>query len=452
MTASPAAGVPDTGGAPMGDIFERLLALHPKLIDLSLDRVHRLLERLGHPERRLPPVIHVAGTNGKGSTVAFMRAALEAAGKRVHVYTSPHLVRFNERIRLAGTLVDDATLLGALERAEVANEGGPITFFEITTAAAFLLYSEVPADVLLLEVGLGGRLDATNVIDQPLATVITPVSIDHVDFLGDTIRAIAAEKAGILKASAPAIIGRQTPEALSVIERHAARLRAPLSVMGEQFQAHEENGRLIVADEEGLLDLPRPRLLGPHQIENAGLAVEALRVAVQTLPALKLPPTAFEQAMRTTEWPARLQRLGAGPLADRAPEETDLWLDGGHNAAGGQALAAALADLEDRVPRPLVMIVGMLGSKDASAFLAPFAGLARELIAVPVPGEHEGQSPCDVADAAAAQGISASTAPSVAAALDGLRAYPAGPAPRVLIAGSLYLAGAVLAQNGALPD
>ena len=445
MPALPAAG----GGAsvPMDEIFARLLALHPKLIDLSLDRMQRLMERLGHPERRLPPVIHVAGTNGKGSTVAFMRAILEAAGKRVHVYTSPHLVRFNERIRLAGRLVEDAQLADALDRAEKANGGEPITFFEITTAAAFLLFSEVPADVLLLEVGLGGRLDATNVVETALTSVITPVSIDHVDFLGETVAAIAGEKAGILKPSVPAVIGRQSEAALRVIERQAARMKAPLHVMGEHFQAHDEGGRLIVSDEGGLIDLPRPRLVGPHQIENGGLAVEALRVA-----GLVLPSRAFEEGVRGAEWPARLQRLGPGPLTARAPEGVDLWLDGGHNAAGGQALAAALADIEDRVPRPLVLIVGMLGTKDSGAFLAPFAGLARELIAVPVPGEHKGQPPEAVAAAAAAHGISSSTAPSVAAALDGLADYPVAPPPRVLIAGSLYLAGTVLGENGNLPD
>ncbi|WP_029351593.1 folylpolyglutamate synthase/dihydrofolate synthase family protein [Bosea sp. 117] len=437
---------------PTDAILERLLALHPKLIDLSLDRMHRLLDRLGNPERRLPPVIHVAGTNGKGSTVAVMRAVLEAAGKRVHVYTSPHLVRFNERIRLAGHLVDDERLAGALDRAERANDGAPITFFEITTASAFLLFAEVPADVLLLEVGLGGRLDATNVVERPLASVITPVSIDHVEFLGGTVEKIAAEKAGILKRGVIGVVARQPAEALRAIERQAARAGAPLYIMGEQFQAYEEGGRLIVSDEAGLLDLPRPRLVGPHQIENAGLAVATLRAA-----GLVLPASAFEQGVRAAEWPARLQRLGPGPLTARAPEGTEVWLDGGHNAAGGQALASALADIEDRAPRPLVLIVGMLGSKDAGTFLAPFAGLARELIAVPVPGEagnltQRGQPPEAIAASAAAQGIAGSVAGSVAEALDGLRDYPVGPPPRVLIAGSLYLAGAVLAENGNLPD
>ncbi|MBS7540536.1 bifunctional folylpolyglutamate synthase/dihydrofolate synthase [Ancylobacter lacus] len=443
--AGPAALTP--GGITSDLILERLLALHPKLIDLSLERMWRVLERLGHPERRLPPVIHVAGTNGKGSTVAFMRAVLEAAGLKVHVYTSPHLVRFNERIRLAGRLVEEARLAGALAQAEQANDGAPITFFEITTAAAFQLFAEEPADILLLEVGLGGRLDATNVVERPLATVITPVSIDHVEFLGETVEAIAGEKAGILKAGAPAVIARQPREALRAIERRAARLGVPLHIAGEQFQAFEEGGRLVVADEMGLVDLPLPRLVGGHQIENAGLAVAALRAA-----GLKLPAAAYEAGMRAAEWPARLQRLGPGPLVARAPEGVDVWLDGGHNAAGGQALAAALADIEDRAPRPLVMVVGMLGTKDAGGFLAPFAGLTRELVAVPVPGEHKGQPPEMVAAAARAQGITASVAPSVAAALEGLASFPAPPVPRVLICGSLYLAGAVLGENGNYPD
>ncbi|MDF2994789.1 MAG: FolC bifunctional protein [Xanthobacteraceae bacterium] len=444
MAVPAASGPPSSGEQRATDvILERLLALHPKLIDLSLERMWRLLERLDHPERRLPPVIHVAGTNGKGSTVAFMRAVLEAAGKRVHVYTSPHLVRFNERIRLAGRLVEEPRLAEALDCAEKANDGAPITFFEITTAAAFLLFAEEPADVLLLEVGLGGRLDATNVIERPLATAITPISIDHVEFLGETVAAIAGEKAGILRRGVPAVIGHQPREALRAIERQAARVGAPLTIMGEQVQAHEEGGRLIVADEDGLLDLPRPRLIGPHQIENAGLAVAVLRAA-----GLMLPAHAFEEGVRAAEWPARLQRLAQGPLVARAPEGADVWLDGGHNAAGGLALAAALADIEDRAPRPVVLIVGMLGSKDPGAFLAPFAGLARELIAVPVPGEHKAQPPETVAAAGAAHGIAASIAASVGDALDGLRDYPVAPPPRVLIAGSLYLAGAVLAENG----
>ncbi|WP_238123721.1 MULTISPECIES: bifunctional folylpolyglutamate synthase/dihydrofolate synthase [unclassified Xanthobacter] len=428
-----------------GQILARLSALHPKRIDLSLARMERLMAALDHPERRLPPVIHVAGTNGKGSTIAFMRAMLEASGRSVHVYTSPHLVRFNERIRLGapgrGELVSDALLADALDRAEAANDGAPITFFEITTAAAFLLFSEHPADVLLLEVGLGGRLDATNVVPSPRTSVITPVSIDHVDFLGATVAAIAGEKAGIIKPHAPVVVGEQVPEALAVIERAAARVRAPVFARNEHWHVHEEAGRLVYSDEDGLVDLPLPRLVGPHQIDNAGLAVAALR-------SLKLPAAAQETGILGAEWPARLQRLASGTLVSRAPNGAEVWLDGGHNAAGGAALAHALCGLEERYSRPLVMIIGMLGTKDVAGFLSPFAGLVREAIAVPVPDNPAALTPQEVADAATRLGITARTAGSVAAALDSLGSTPMVPPARILICGSLYLAGAVLEANG----
>ncbi|MFG1330522.1 folylpolyglutamate synthase/dihydrofolate synthase family protein [Xanthobacter autotrophicus] len=429
------------------EILTRLAALHPKKIDLSLARMGRLLDALGNPERRLPPTIHVAGTNGKGSTIAFMRAMLEAAGQRVHVYTSPHLVRFNERIRLGtpggGVLVSDTALAEALDRTETANAGQPITLFEITTAAAFLLFAEHPADVLLLEVGLGGRLDATNLVAEPLASVITPVSIDHVDFLGTSVEAIAGEKAGIIKPRRPVVVGSQVPEALAVIERAAAKKLAPVFVRGQQWNVSEEAGRLVYADEDGLLDLPRPRLVGPHQIDNAGLAVATLR-------AVKLP-AAHEAGILQADWPARLQRLPSGPLVARAPAGVEVWLDGGHNAAGGAALAHALCELEERYSRPLVLILGMLGTKDVTGFLAPFAGLVREAIAVPVPGEHAGLKPEDVAAAAMGLGMSARVARDVGSALDSITRTSQVPPPRVLISGSLYLAGAVLAANGAEP-
>lgn len=428
-------------------ILERLSALHPKRIDLSLDRIHRVLAALGHPERRLPPVVHVAGTNGKGSTIAYLRAALEAAGLSIHVYTSPHLVRFNERIRLAGALVSDAALSAALERAERANDGAPITLFEITTVAALLLFAETPADVLLLEVGLGGRLDATNVIEAPLVSVITPISIDHVDFLGPTVDRIAAEKAGIIKRGVPVVVGEQPDDAMAVIERVAARHRAPLLAFGQQWTVHEESGRLVYSDEQGLLDLPRPRLMGRHQIGNAGLAVATLR-AVE---GLRIPPAAIEAGIKAADWPARMQRLPPGPLVARAPEGAEVWLDGGHNAAGGAAVAGALVELEERYPRPLVLITGMLGTKDVSGFLSHFVGLAREVVAVPVPDSDAALPPDAVAAAAGSLGITASTAPSVAAALEALRAHTIDPAPRILICGSLYLAGAVLAENHSPP-
>ena len=437
---------------PIDPIVARLTALHPKRIDLSLGRVERLLAAMGHPERRVPPVIHVAGTNGKGSVVAFLRAFLEAAGKRVHVYTSPHLVRFNERYRLGakgdGRLVRDDELAATLAECERVNAGQPITLFEITTAAGFLLFSRHPADVLLLEVGLGGRLDATNVIAHPLATVITPVSIDHSDFLGDSLAAIAAEKAGILKREATAIVAAQPRDALVVIERQAARLNAPLKIAGEDWTATEERGRLVYQDEAGLLDLPPPRLYGRHQFENAGLAIAALRA----IKPLKIGPAAFEAGVAKVDWPGRMQRLSAGPLAKLAPEGSELWLDGGHNPDGGRAIAAALADLEERVSRPLVLIVGMMATKDSEGFLRNFTGLARRLIAVPVPNAEKGLSASVLADTARAIGLPATSRDNLVEALDAARKLDLEPPPRILITGSLYLAGEVLRQNGTLPQ
>jgi dihydrofolate synthase/folylpolyglutamate synthase len=437
---------------PVDSILTRLLALHPKRIDLSLDRVQRLLAALDHPERKLPPVIHIAGTNGKGSTTAFLRAILEAAGLRVHAYTSPHLVNFNERFRLGqvgeGRLVSDDELSAALEECERANGGEPITVFEMTTAAGFLLFAGHPADVLLLEVGLGGRLDATNVIDTPLASIITPVSIDHTDFLGDTIEKIAAEKAGIIKAGAPVIVAAQNRDALAVIERQAARLKAPIRIAGENWTATEERGRLVYQDDNGLLDLPAPKLYGRHQFENAGLAIAALRA----IPHFKIPPAAFEAGITKADWPARLQRLGAGRLVDLTPAGSELWLDGGHNPDGGRAIAAALADLEERVSRPLVLIVGMLATKDFAGFLNNFAGLARRMIAVPVPGAEKGLPADVVAEAARTLGIPAASRGNLDEALDAVRKLDLDPPPRILITGSLYLAGDVLRENGTPPQ
>ena len=431
-------------------ILARLIALHPKRIDLSLGRIERLLAALDHPERKLPPVIHVAGTNGKGSTVAFLRALLEAAGKHVHAYTSPHLVRFNERFRLAapggGRLVGDAELSAALEECERANGGAPITVFEITTAAGLLLFSRHPADVLLLEVGLGGRLDATNVIERPLATIITPVSIDHTDFLGDTLDKIAAEKAGILKRGVPAVVAAQHRDALTVIERQATKLGVPLKVAGQDWTATEERGRLVYQDETGLLDLPAPKLYGRHQFENAGLAIAALRAA-----RFRIAPAAYEAGIVAADWPARLHRLAQGALVERAPAGSELWLDGGHNPDGGRTIAAALADLEERVSRPLVLVVGMLRSKDCEGFLANFSGLARRLIAVPVPGAEAGLSAEEVAACARGIGLSATSRDNLSEALEAARKLDLEPPPRILITGSLYLAGEVLRENGTPP-
>jgi dihydrofolate synthase/folylpolyglutamate synthase len=430
----------------------RLTALHPKRIDLSLERLQRLLTALDHPEKKLPPVIHVAGTNGKGSTIAFLRAILEAAGKRVHAYTSPHLVRFNERFRIGGPggsePVSDEELVATMEECERTNAGARITVFEITTAVGLVLFARHPADVLLLEVGLGGRLDATNVVDNPLATIITRISIDHTDFLGDSLEKIAAEKAGILKHGVPAVIASQSRDALAVIERQAAKLAVPLKIAGEGWTATEERGRLVYQDETGLIDLPPPRLYGRHQYENAGLAIAALRA----IKRFTIPPAAYDAGMVKADWPARLHRLGQGRLVDLAPAGSELWLDGGHNPDGGRAIAAALADLEERVSRPLVLIVGMLANKDCEGFLSNFAGLARRMIAVPVPGVEKGLSAAAIADTARAIGLSATSRDSLTEALDAARKLDLDPPPRILITGSLYLAGEVLRENGTPPQ
>jgi dihydrofolate synthase/folylpolyglutamate synthase len=427
-------------------ITARFAPLHPRRIDLSLGRIERLLADLGAPHKRLPPVVHVAGTNGKGSTVAFMRAALEAAGKRVHVYTSPHLVRFNERIRLAGALVDDERLADAFDRCEAINAGQSISVFEIITAAALLLFSETPADYLLLEVGLGGRFDATNVIEAPAATVITPVSFDHPEFLGATVDKIAYEKAGIVRRGVPAIIAEQEDAALKVIEREALRVGASRIVAGRDFFVRAENGRLVFEDHDGLLDLPLPRLAGRHQHGNAATAVAALRAIDPAFPI-----DALERGLIEADWPARLQRLRGGPLAALAPQRAELWLDGAHNEAGGRVLAEAMADFEDQSPRPLALICGTLATKDTAGFLRHFRGLAQETIAVPIAGEHAARSAEEVAGIARSVGLSAAACDSVASALRFLAARDWPRPPRILIAGSLYLAGSVLEENGTAP-
>jgi dihydrofolate synthase / folylpolyglutamate synthase len=436
---------------PLRELIARLSALHPKQIDLSLERMHRLLKRLDHPERKLAPVIHVAGTNGKGSTIAYLRAILEAAGLRVHVFTSPYLVRINECYRLGraggGVLVGDDELRAALERCERANAGGPLTIFEAETAAAFCLFAQHPADVVLLEVGLGGRLDSTNVIEAPLATVIAPVSMDHMEFLGDSLTKIASEKAAIIKRDVPVIIAEQAPEATAVIEQYAKRMRAPLHAAGQQWHVNVERGRLVYQDERGLMDLAAPRLFGRHQFDNAGLAIATLRA----LDRFKFTIAEFEAGIVGAEWPARMQRLTAGALVDQAPPGAELWLDGGHNADGGRVAAAALGDLEERVSRPLVVISGMMANKDAGAFLANFAGLTRHIIAVPIPDRDNSMPPDRLADAARALGMRVETSSGIEAALRSLTKLAYEIPPRILITGSLYLAGPVLAANGTPP-
>jgi dihydrofolate synthase/folylpolyglutamate synthase len=422
------------------DILVRLLRLHPKLIDLSLERVRRLLAALGDPQEQLPPVIHVAGTNGKGSTIAFLRAALEAAGYQVHVYTQPHLLRFNERIRLAGRLIDDPALASLLHECERVNAGAPITYFEITTAAAFLAFARTPGDVVLLETGLGGRFDATNVIARPAVTTITPVSLDHQHFLGDTVAAIAGEKAGILKSGTPAVLGRQSPEARGILEARAQALGAPLFRHAVEWRiAPQTHGLRYDGRRWRALDLPLPGLLGLHQYDNAGTAIACL----DRLEAFELGARDLARGLRDVEWPARLQHLAQGRLAMLLPSGWELWLDGAHNAAGGEALAAMANTWRER---PLHLVFGMLKSHDARAFLRALAPFAATLEGVAIPGEANALSAEEAAAAAHAVGIRATPRENIAAAVAAASARQGQPG-RVLICGSLYLAGRVLAEN-----
>jgi dihydrofolate synthase/folylpolyglutamate synthase len=426
-------------GAASDRVLKRLRQLHPKRIDLSLDRIARLLAAVGDPQDRLPPIVHVAGTNGKGSTVAMLRACLEAGGWRVHAYTSPHLVRFHERVRLAGVLIDEDALLAVLEECEAANHGAPITYFEITTAAAFLAFARAPADIVLLETGLGGRLDATNAIRHPAVAAITPISLDHQAFLGDTIAAIAAEKAGILKPGAPAVIGPQPPAAAAVLAARGAAVGAPLFRFGQEWHCQSRAYGMHYRGPRWQLALPLPSICGAHQIINAGAAIACL----EQLVALPVDGPAIAEGLRHIEWPGRLQRLTRGPLVAELPAGWELWLDGGHNPGAGTVLAATAAGWRDR---PLYLVVGMLNSKDVSGFLAPLAAHAVALRAVTIPDEENPLPDRAIAAAARAVGLPAEIAGSVVAAVRDLA--EAGGTGRILICGSLHLAGAVLAENG----
>ena len=435
-------------------LLAELKTLHPVLIDLSLGRIAVLLEKLGHPHRRLPPVVHIAGTNGKGSTTAYLKAMFEAAGKRVHAYTSPHLVHFHERISLAGAggksrPIAEDKLVDLLSRVAKVNAGGAVTFFEITTAAAFVAFSETPADVLLLEVGLGGDFDTTNVVERPVLSIITPISMDHADKLGGTLARIATSKAGILKPDVPAVISQQEPVPLEVIRDRARITRSPLLVWGEDFEAFESHGRLLFQSETEVHDLPLPALLGRHQIVNAGAAVAA---ALQLKP-LGLTDAPIDRGLVEVRWPARMQRLDNPMWSAGLPAGSEVWLDGGHNPAGGQAIAQSFADLEERSPKPLCLVIGMMGLKDAAGFLAPFNGLASRVLTVPIPGAHEKpHEPMALAEAARAAGFDAEASGGVPQALTRLARESHGPM-RVLICGSLYLAGHVLAlEQGLTPQ
>ncbi len=416
----------------------RLLGLHPKIIDFNLDRMHRILARLGHPEKNCPPVIHIGGTNGKGSTQAFLRAMMEAAGLRVHAYTSPHLVRFHERIRVAGALISESDLSDLLEECEAANAGEAITFFEITTAAAFLAFSRTPADYLLLEVGLGGRLDATNVVNNPVATCITSIGLDHQQYLGETLELIAGEKAGIIKKAVPCVVGFMPEAARSAIETVAEKYRAPLHIAGQDWDVFEQHSRMVFQDGDGLLDLPLPALAGSHQMQNAGNAIAVLRC----LRDQRIGEDHIAEGLKSVQWPARLQRLRNGGLSSLLDEGSELWLDGGHNADAGVVLAKALGAMPKR---PLIIIWGMLNTKDARDFFRPLAALATHVVTLNIPGEANAIPAESLAETVRGLGVGATTASGVQNAVE--KSCAIGGSARVLICGSLYLAGHVLAAE-----
>ncbi len=434
--------------------IDKLMALHPKGFDMSLDRILRLLEKLGNPHLKLPPVIHIAGTNGKGSTTAFCRALLEAGGFSVHVDTSPHLVNWHERYRIGrkgerGQLVSDADLADALRRVAAANEGQTITVFEILTAVSFLLFSEKPADAVIVEVGMGGRFDSTNVVPNPAVSVIMPIALDHLAYLGDKVELIAAEKAGIMKSGCPVVVGYQEFDAArEVLVETAERLGCPLAVYGQDFLAHEEFGRLVYQDEFGLADLPLPRLPGRHQFSNAAAAIRAVKAA-----GFPVTDAMMEKAMVDVEWPGRMQRLSSGNLLAHLPVDSELWIDGGHNPGAGQVIAEALATLDEQKPMPVYMVSGMINTKDATGYFKPFTGLAHGVLTVPVSNSDASVDPVALAADAADAGLSAEPHSNLVSALQAIKLKTAnGPPPRVLIGGSLYLAGEALQQNGTIPD
>ena len=416
-------------------VLDRLLSLHPKIIDLTLDRVTRLLKKLNNPEDKISQVVHIAGTNGKGSTQAFLRAAIESSGESAHVYTSPHLTRFHERIRVAGSLISENVLADILNECELANNGKPITYFEITTCAAFLIFSRIKADYTLLEVGLGGRLDATNILKKPKLTIITPISMDHVQFLGSTIEQIANEKAGIMKEGITCIVGHQSKDAIDVIKKRAIELKSKLKIYGEHWQVYAKSDKLIFKDAMGFLELPLPKLIGQHQIENAGTAIAAMR-------ELSIPDEACKESMKNVYWPARMQRLESGPLVKMA-KESEIWLDGGHNQAAGIAISNALEQLPRG--RTNILICGMLKTKDLKAFLNPLFNSAKFLYGIRIQGEENSNSAETIVNQAREIGFSAFKTQKVSDAI--LQIIKAHPNSRIIICGSLFLAGKILQDN-----
>jgi dihydrofolate synthase/folylpolyglutamate synthase len=434
-------------------LIEKLMQLHPKGFDLSLERITKLLEKLGNPQDKMPPIIHVAGTNGKGSVTAFARALLEASGRSVHVHTSPHLVNWNERYRLGvkggkGQLVDDAAFADALARVAAANDGQMITVFEILTAVTFILFSEHPADAAIIEVGLGGRFDATNVISSPAVSVIMPVSLDHEAYLGDTVEKIAFEKAGIIKRRYPVVIGNQPFDgALEVISRQAVKLQCPLSIYGQDFSAHSENGRLVYQDVESLVDCALPRLIGVHQPANAAAAIRAVKAA-----GFSLSDEEIDLAMREVSWPGRMQKITHGQIFDLAPEGSEIWLDGGHNPGAGEVISATFK--QAGAERPLMMIAGMINTKDTSGYFKAFDGMVVEGFTVPIAGSDASVDAEALAQSARSVGLKFTATGSIAEALEKVKEAAAqfDLPPRILIGGSLYLAGNALAFNGTIPE
>ncbi len=426
-------------------VLARLADRRPRIIDLSLDRMATALARLGDPQKQMPPVFHVAGTNGKGSTIAFLRAMLEAAGRSVHVYTSPHLVRFNERIVVAGAEISDTALIDLLKHCENLIGDTQLTYFEATTCAALLAFAETPADYAIIEVGLGGRLDATNVFDRPLATIATAVDLDHQEFLGKTLSAVAAEKAGIFRKGVPAVIAPQSPDAMAVLETRACEAGALVYAFGMQWNAYTEHGRMIYQDDNGLSDLDLPRLAGAHQIENAGTAIAAIKAA-----GLVLDDAVLSEGLTSARWPARLQRLTHGALIELAHsllgEAPEIWLDGGHNPHASRAVARAMSDMEERNPRPLIMIAGMQANKDAVGFFAPLVGIVSKVFTVAAK-QGSVASPQAVEEAARSAGQDAQACVSLEQAMRLACTHNKNEPPRILIGGSLYLAGEILASN-----
>jgi dihydrofolate synthase / folylpolyglutamate synthase len=421
------------------DLVQRLNQHHPKVIDLSLGRIKRLLEALGNPQNNLPPVIHIAGTNGKGSSLAFMRAIAEAAGLKVHVYTSPHLVRFNERIRIAGEFISDANMLELIDEVEAANGDAPITFFEITTAIALLAFSRTPADLVLLETGLGGRLDATNVIARPAVTALSPISLDHANFLGEDLPGIGAEKAAIMKPDVACVTTKQDPVVLDVIRKFAMSVDAPLCVEDEDWWVAIKGDHLTIMSPEGEVEPPLPSLIGPHQLQNAGLAIVTLAALGDT----RITRQAVAEGMKNVSWLARMQNLTKGPLQDKLPDDWELWLDGGHNPAAGEAIATTLKSFAEK---PVHIITGLINTKDPAGFLTPLKEHAMSLTAIMIPGEDASLKAEDINEVAQKIGFNTRPASSVTEAINRIVAENKSPA-RILICGSLYLAGIILKDN-----